>query len=266
MSINKTEIKKVRSLQTKKGRKANGQFVAEGIRLLEEAWRFKARPIALYAAPSMLSERGRRLVGRFGELKITAQTVSAADLNRMTGAETTQGLLAVYKIPATNLSELHQPSVRTLLVVENLSDPGNIGTLVRTALAFDFGMVIMCGQGVDPFSPKVVRSSVGAMFGLQIAIASTEATLEYLKREGYALLVAALSGSKSLKQALPAVGKDRLALAIGSESDGLSGEMIGAARGVVRIQHSKRVESLNSAVAGSILMRECYDAQARRKR
>ncbi len=266
MPVTRAEQKTVRTLRTKKGRKAYGLFAAEGVRLLEEAFRFKTRPEKLYCASTMISPRARTLADRFERTGVTVQNVSGSDLAQMAQTKTSQGLLAVFKRPRWKLTELRSRRLRKVLLCENLSDPGNVGTLIRSALAFDFDLVILCGDCAEPFSPKVVRSSVGAVFGLMVVTATTSEALEHLVRSDFALVAAALTGSRQMKTALPELKPGRLALAVGSEAEGLSPMLLENAQSVVRIPHSRRVESLNSAVAGAILMKECYDSRMRRNR
>jgi TrmH family RNA methyltransferase len=265
LPITRAELKKVKALHTRKGRRSQGRFVAEGVRLLEEAYRFGINPAPLYYSPDRLSPRAETLLGRFRARKTALERVSPGDLSRLASAETSQGLLAVCPTPTTALTELHRPAMRNILLCENLSDPGNVGTLIRSALAFGFDLVILCGRCAEPFSPKVVRSSVGAVFGLPIAVAATDEALGLTDRSGIVVVATDLAARTDLGQLLPSLEKRRLALAIGSEADGLSQTVLERARSRVRIRHSGKVESLNSAMAGSILMQACYDSRIRRK-
>lgn len=264
MSISRAETKNVRALQTKKGRRLAGKYIAEGVRLLEEACRLKVQPLELYYSESQLSGRGLSLVDKFRRLGVIPQVVKAVDLDRMAGSTTPQGILAVFETPETDLTKLHNPNHRTILVGENLSDPGNVGTLIRTAAAFDFDMVILCANCAEPFAPKVVRSSVGAVFGLPLAVAETTAALEHFEKHQIRLIAAGLKGQVRISDALRKTDELAMALAVGSEANGLSDEMLTRASYVVRIDHSQKVESLNSAVAGAILMKECFDSRVRR--
>ncbi len=266
MSISRAETKNVKALHTKKGRRTAGKYIAEGVRLLEEACRLKVLPQDLYYSESQLSDRGLSLVSRFEKLGVTPQTVRALDLDRMAGSSSPQGILAVFETPETDLTKLHRSGLRTILVGENLSDPGNVGTLIRTAAAFDFDLVVLCENCAEPFAPKVVRSSVGAVFALPVAVASTSETLDHFDQHRVRLLAAGLKGKTRMSDALDEAGDSAVALAIGSEANGLSDETLSRAKHVVRIKHSRLVESLNSAVAGAILMKECFDNRARRKR
>jgi TrmH family RNA methyltransferase len=105
---------------------------------------------------------------------------------------------------------------------------------------------------------------VGAVFGIPVAIAALREIIEYAERERHMILGAALQATDGFEPALTKLKDRPLMLAIGSEADGLSPDLIHAAQKLVRIEHSRSVESLNSAIAGSILMRECYDRRLRR--
>jgi TrmH family RNA methyltransferase len=266
LPVTRTELKKVKSLQTKKGRRTHGLFPAEGIRLLEEACRFEVWPDRLYCAASLLTDRGQRLTERFQEAGVDIAEVSSADLTRMAATESSQGLLAVFPVLSVDPSKLKPDPDRNILVCEKLSDPGNVGTLLRSALAFGFDTVLMCEHSAEPFSPKVVRASMGAVFGLTIAVTSSETALAILEQQGIPLLAAAPSGNVPINQALSGLKRGPVAVAVGSEADGLSPRLLDRAFRVVTIRHRQIVESLNSAVAGAILMKECYDSFSRRKK
>ena len=265
MSVSRAETKNVRALQTKKGRRLAGKYFAEGVRLLEEAYRLRLLPLELFYAESLLSDRGYKLLAGFDKLGITPRVARAADIDRMGGAATPQGILAVFQTPETDLAKLKVTKLRTILICENLSDPGNVGTLIRTAAAFDFDLVILCERCAEPFAPKVVRSSVGAVFGLPIAVANTDETFDFVGHHQVRLIAAGLKGRAQMSEVLSETTDEVLALAVGSEANGLSQEMLTRAEHVVRIEHSRQVESLNSAVAGAILMKACYDSRGRRK-
>ena len=266
MSVSRAELKNVKALHTKKGRQTEGQFLAEGVRLLEEANRLKARPLKLYFSPSLLNERGLALVERFRDRNVTVEEAAAADLSRMGEAETSQGIMGVFSIPATDLDKLYQPRMRNILLCENLSDPGNVGTLCRSALAFGFDFMVLCGASAEPYAPKVVRASVGAVFGMPIALATTEAALKLAAAGNTAIVAADMKGRDSVGRVLAELEKRSLLLALGSEATGLSNEIRERADFTVSVRHERAVESLNAAVAGSILMNRCYAGRIRRNK
>ncbi|UCE25136.1 MAG: RNA methyltransferase [Candidatus Zixiibacteriota bacterium] len=258
MSITQAELKEVKSLATGKGRKATGLFAAEGVRLLEEAVRNRFWPRRVYCAGSMLSDRGSKLIDYLTGKKIDCRDISARQLRAMATTKTPQGIVAVFDLPQDRLSELYRRKHRRLLWCENVSDPGNLGTLARSASAFGFDPMIVSGSSADIYSPRVVRSSAGSVFALAIARADNREIIELAGERGIAIVAAGVD-SKNFDYSLKKMFElDKLILAVGGEADGLSPEIIENADIRVRIAHSPGVESLNVAVAGSILMEKLY--------
>lgn len=252
------QIKTVEALASSKGRRESGLFLAEGTRLLEEALRHHFRPEKVYYATALVDARGEKLINAFKAGRTACIDIPAKQLQAITSTETPQGVAGIFRIPDTQLTKLYHSRHRKILWCENIADPGNLGTLIRSALAFEFGLVVTSPGCADVFSPKVVRASAGAVFGQLVARASTNEVIE-LARSNEIVIVATETGGKQLDKSLKMkLEKNKLILAIGSEADGLSEEIRRGADVVVRIGHSKRVESLNAAVAGAILMNEFY--------
>ena len=143
-----------------------------------------------------------------------------------------------------------------LLLAEDLQDPGNVGTLIRTANAFGFDGVILAGACADPLGPKAVRASMGAVFRRRVWSLTGAEAVRALKAQGIPLIAAALG--ENSETAGEYVFPRRLALAIGNEGHGLSEEMLGAADRILRIPMEPGAESLNAAAAAAILMWEVY--------
>ena len=263
MSITRSELKDIQTLLTKKGRKQHKKFVAEGVRLLEEALRHNRLPETLYAAPSVLSERGNELLANFGMQRVKVTELTSRQMSSLSDANTSQGLLGVFDTPSTRLAELYHDSFRKLLLCDGLSDPGNLGTLLRSALAFGFDLAVLTGNCAEPFAPKVVRSSVGAVFGMPIAIADRSEAVTLMISHGVTLVTADIRGETDSERLGAIVKGERLALAVGAEADGVSQEIRSHSDLLLRIGHENGVESLNSAVAGSILMKQIYDLSRR---
>ena len=163
----------------------------------------------------------------------------------------TPELLFVCRIPEAGPVEGDR-----LLLAEDLQDPGNVGTLIRTANAFGFDGVILAGACADPFGPKAVRASMGALFRRKVwTMPSGEAILA-LKEKSIPLVAAALrADAETLGKC---VFPSRMALAIGNEGHGLSSEMLEAADRVVRIPMEPGAESLNAGAAAAVLLWEVY--------
>lgn len=253
------ELKHIKTLLTKKGRKAHRQFVAEGVRVLEEAIRHGARPEVVYCADSMLSERGGEVAKSFALAGVPVKHLSARQEKGIADAATSQGILAVFASPDGALAELCRPSIRKILLCENIADPGNLGTLIRSAAAFDFQLVCLSGACAEPYSPKVVRSTAGAIFAVKVAEADTDEIHALIRGRSMTLIAADGTGESDPPELADMVSTGTSVLAIGSEAEGLSGDWLHAADLVVRLEHEPAVESLNAAIAGSILMKRIYD-------
>lgn len=260
MSLTRTELKDIQSLLTKKGRKQQKKFLAEGVRLLEEALRHAVQPERLFLTPAGLSPRGEEMVRLFRSRRVRVDELSARQLESLSDTKTPQGMIGLFRIPSTVQGELSLTGIRNILVCENVGDPGNLGTLIRSALAFGFSAIVIVGETAEPFSPKVVRSSAGTIFGVSIIPMTRDQVLAYVDSSGSVLLAAAPHGNVSMPGLAETAGQRQLLLVVGSEADGISAEMLKAARIKVRIGHDKQVESLNVAVAGSILMKEIYSS------
>lgn len=138
-----------------------------------------------------------------------------------------------------------------VIVLENVQDPGNVGTVLRTADAFGMDMVVLCGACADPYNPKVVRASMGAIFRQSVVKTELEALPGVLG--GLPLYAAALAPDAADIRTLPQTG---LAVAIGNEGQGLSDGLLAASAGRVIIPMERRAESLNAGVAAAIAMWE----------
>jgi TrmH family RNA methyltransferase len=141
------------------------------------------------------------------------------------------------------------------VVLENVQDPGNVGTILRTANALGIGRVLLLGDCADVYNPKTVRSSMGAVFRQPIEEIDPDGLKVFLQENGLALYGAALSdGSKDIRE----IEMQGLAVAIGSEGAGLSAELLALCGGQLIIPMERGCESLNAAVAASIVMWEIY--------
>lgn len=265
MSITNAELKKVHSLASRKGRRESGQFLAEGIRLLEEAFRFNIRPHQVFWTPAAISTRGKELVSKFVSQKVPCLEVSPSQLERMADARTAQGLLAVFKQRDHDLEELMKGKIRSILVADGVSDPGNVGTLIRSAVAFGFDAVALTEKSADPYSPKVVRSTVGALFGIKLAQATAERIALLASTHNWRVVVADIDGADEFEQVTRKLRKQKLLLVLGSEASGPTEVLKETSDVRCFIAHEPGVESLNSAIAGSMLMKVWYDNVIRRQ-
>jgi TrmH family RNA methyltransferase len=232
------KVKWVRALQSKrKAREEERLFVVEGIRMAREAVAARA-PARLVMHTESLDSRGRGLANSLARLGAEVEEVSDSVMAACSDTETPPGLLAV-----VTKQDLPAPRPLTLaLVADGLADPGNLGTLLRTALAAGAQVVYLTGKTVDPYNPKVVRGGMGAHFHIPIH------TLPVGE------VAAGLTG-----QGLPYSKVDwraPSALIIGSEAEGPSPAILELAAKRTHIPISPAAESLNAAVAAAVILFE----------
>ena len=232
---------------SEKQRAAAGLFFAEGPKLCLELAR-GCRAAELYAtAPALAHTPALAALGP-AVVEITQPVAE-----KLAGTRSTQGVFALFKTPATDPAPL-LATARRILALEAVQDPGNVGTLLRSAAAFGFDAVLLGPGCAAPFSPKVLRASMGAAGRLPLGVcADLPAALGALRGRGVACLAAALYKARPLD----AVGTQfpgGVCVVIGSEGQGLSDAAIAACSAAVRIPMTDRVESLNAGVAGSILL------------
>lgn len=232
--------------RAKERREANA-FVVEGVRLVEEAetGRFAGRfRFVLY--DDSLNDRGRSQVERLKSRGVDIEMVSEDLMKSLSETETPQGILAVLqfsKLPITN-------SLNFVLILDQIRDPGNLGTLLRTAAATGVQAVLLPPETTDTFAPKVVRSGMGAHFRLPIQTMEWNEIREQTK--GLQVYLADMDGQSCWETDL----RKPLALIIGGEAEGASDEARKLATQKISIPMSGNVESLNAGVAGSVLMFE----------
>jgi TrmH family RNA methyltransferase len=238
----------VRALKTVKGRREQGRFAIEGVTLLQEAVHSGVDLEALYVTDAAYGENA--IVRELDERGVPTFTIDGRSSATLSGVETPSGILAV--APTRYLASLEVLASGGLTVVlAGLNDPGNAGTLVRSAEAFGATGVLFGRPGVDPYHPKVVRAAMGSLFRLRIGTArpvDVRAALEASGTPGFGL---AAAGTPLAKVSWPV----RCALVVGHERHGL-GDWSAACSQQIAIPMHGRAESLNAAIAGSIALYE----------
>lgn len=244
-------VKAAAELKQKKYRQQRGEFLAEGLRTAEEAVAFKAAQQIFYTATE--DERTLQLLEQAAYMQLKLTCVSEAVMKKIADTETPQGIIAVCRMQEQSLEQL-LASGKLLLVLDRVGDPGNIGTMLRTADAAGVGGIILLKGTADIYAPKTVRSSMGSLF--HVPVLSGVAEQEFIdnaKKAGYQLLVTALDGADNLYQADL---KGRLAFVMGNEAGGVSASLLQQADKRVFIPMRGKAESLNVAMAAGIVMFE----------
>jgi TrmH family RNA methyltransferase len=230
-----------------KERRQAEAFVVEGVRLVEEAekrdWRFE---IALY--DKSLSERGMSLVERLKSRQVEVEEVSESLMKTLSNTETPPGILAVLRVSDLPISQ----SPDFLLIPDQIRDPGNLGTLLRSAAAAGVQAVLLPPETTDAFAPKVMRSGMGAHFRLPIRSMAWEEIGQMSKSADLQVVLADMDGTSCWETDL----RRPLALIVGGEAQGASTAARRLAERRISIPMMAQVESLNAGVAGSVLMFE----------
>ena len=221
-------------------RREQGAFVCDGLKLLGEAVENGAEIL------SVLWKEG----GALSEIDCPVQAVAPAELfDHASPMKNSPGPLFTVRIPV----DPKDGKIENAIILENVQDPGNVGTVLRTASAFSIGAVVLTGDCADLYSPKTVRATMGAVFRQRVLRLDRSELPAWLEEHGLPLYGAALSKDA---QDLRGLDLTHAAVAVGSEGQGLSPELLALCRGEVIIPMDARSESLNAAVAASVLMWE----------
>ncbi len=253
-SLKNPTVKAVCDLKQKKHRLEQKCFIAEGVRIVEEAVRY-ARVASIFVTDSAAGEeRVQAALTLAAEKGIALYSVTDAVMKKMSDTETPQGILAVCRQADAGLDSIAAASA-PLLVLDRIADPGNLGTLIRTAEAAGMGGIVLLEGCADAFAPKTVRATMGSLLRMKLITDVNEGNfVKWAKANGYEIAVTCLDGAQSLYNADLS---GRTAIVIGSEAYGASDTLKRAAARRIFIPMCGCAESLNAAVAGGIVMFEC---------
>jgi TrmH family RNA methyltransferase len=238
--LSKNQEKFVRSLHRKKSRDEHGLFIAEGPRVVGELLGSGWEVVSLYATAEWAAPVARN-----------HERITNNELKRISLLEAPQQVLALARKPALPSLEEARPA-GPLLVLDRIGDPGNLGTILRTADWFGMGGLVFLPGTVDPFNPKAVQASMGSLFRAK-SLAGDDESPAKLKALGYTLFAADTDGEPAGLIEWP----DKSAIVLGSEPGGISEELLRQADRRVAIPRaaSSKAESLNVASAAAVL---CY--------
>jgi TrmH family RNA methyltransferase len=252
MSLSAREQKLLRGLARRKVREAEGLFLAEGVRVVEDLLASPLRTRLLVGVSTLEdSERGATLLRGAGHAGVPVRIVEPALFAEFAETETPQGVLAVAEMPRARLSDLlEEEGDAVLLALDAVQDPGNFGVLVRTAEALGARGVLTLPGTVDAWNPKAVRSAVGSSFRLPIVATEWEVLAGAARGAGFRVLASAAGGEPL------GTPPRRALLVMGNEGAGVSAEALSHADRVVGIPLRGRAESLNVSAAAAILLHD----------
>lgn len=252
-----TQVKNIEALIKKsKERRKQNKFIVEGSKMVQEApasWISK-----IYVSETYAKQNEKWIQS----LKDTPwEVLSDAVFGAVSDTQTPQGILAIVDIPSYELDTLLQKENPLLLVIDSIQDPGNLGTMMRTAEGAGVTGVIMNRTTVDLFNPKTVRSTMGSIYRMPFVIVEElEQAIETMKQRGVAVYAAHLKGT----QMYDAYDYTKAsAFMIGNEGNGLSDSVAACADVYIRIPMEGQVESLNAAISAALLT---YEANRQRRK
>lgn len=266
------QVIEARKLSQRKHRQRQGRFLVEGVALLQMAWAAGAQPLEVFYCESMLGsgiepEQEPRSAGpeaaaqgpaswamleRLQQAGGQLVAVSPQVMESLAERELAEGVLATFPLVETQVEDLHFAAHDLVLVVDRLQDPGNLGTLIRTADATGVVGVVLIEPCVDPFDPKTVRGTMGSLFNVSLArTADVGYLFGWLRDHG--LRVVGADAHRGEMWGLESL-EGGVALVLGNEARGLSDDVYPYVESWVRLPIVGRAESLNVAVAGGVLM------------
>jgi TrmH family RNA methyltransferase len=243
LGAHSSKLDAVRALRTKAGRAEQRRFAIEGPTLLADALAAGHRPEELF-----VTERGEQSIDPAGRAALADRTfvIPEKAMARLSDLETPPGILAVMPAAFATPAELFDGS--PVVILAGVADPGNAGTLLRTAEIFGITRALFTSDGVEPHNPKVVRATMGATFRMRMAVAPGPDGTAAARQAGYDIVAADREGLPLPTFIFP----ERCAIAIGNERRGVAGSLDSWQRTVAIPQHGQG-ESLNAAIAGGII-------------
>ncbi len=251
-------VKAIRKLASRKHRRRQERFWAEGIRVTLTAFECRAPLEQVVIAPELLAHEYERDVReRAARADVPVLEVSAEVFAGLSDRDGPSGLGVVGRIPHLELGELRERSGVGWIVLDGVQYPGNLGTIVRTADAVRADGVILLEGSTDPYDPTALRASKGAVFGLPVVAVERDALLRWVRRRRLHLVAVTPDGGVDVREAeLPAPR----AILLGNEQHGVGDDLLAACDARVTLPMAGRVDSLNLAVAAGVVL---YELQRR---
>ena len=249
--ISKKEIKYLISLKQKKYRILNQKIVIEGSKLILDALKHNQNIEKIVYSNKNNDFNKIRINAR--KNNVAMELCTKKDAQRISDTKNSQQIFALlkFKLPK-KIDEIDLTLNNNIIVMDGISDPGNLGTILRTCSWFGYNNIMLSNECVEFNSPKTIRAAMGAHFYMKnIYKDSIQNIIKFLKQKKYEIIVADLNGTNLNKFKLKT---KKWALILGNESKGISNDSINGANQIITIEGANKIESLNVAEAGSIIM------------
>lgn len=255
LSTSNPIIKDIKKLKRKKERWNRKLYIIEGVKIIDEYIEYIGKPELIFISDALFTVTGGielfNKISGYGDnlIKITHRI-----LEDLSDTENPQGIIAVANFNECKIEEVFVGKNNFIIVLDEVQDPGNLGTIIRTADAFNASGIILTDNCVDLYNPKVIRGTMGSLFHIPIFIAENKVEIiNYLKDRGITIYSTYLQGKNYINKI--DMTKD-VAIIIGNESRGISKELLELSDYTLKIPMHGKAESLNAAIAASVIMYE----------
>ena len=247
------KLKYTRSLLKTKNRNKESKFIVEGFRILTLAVESNSYIEYIFINEDFESkEEHKKLLKEFESRKVDIYKTSNKNFNELVDTENTQGIIGVRKFVPKNLRNCLSDE-KFIVVLDRVQDPGNMGTIIRTADAAGVEAVVVLKGSVDIYNPKVIRSTMGSVFTMKIILADEHEVVDYLNEENFNLVSSYLDTDNYYDKVDYG---SKVALVVGNEANGISDYLVSKSDTLVKIPMYGSAESLNAAISSAILMYE----------
>lgn len=236
-SLANNHIKEITKLNIKKYSKDSDVFLVEGKHLVDEA--YKRNLLDEVLSVDDVNYPGVKTV-----------YVTFDIIKKITDTLNPQGIVGLVK---KNKYDIDYAKTKKIIILDSISDPGNMGTIIRTAAGFGFDLIVLSEDCVDLYNSKVIRATQGAIFNTNIICCDIKKTINELKKEGFIVIGTALYNSKSIDD-LDIKKNEKVAFVLGNEASGIKQDILDLCDENVRIDITNKIESLNVSIAGAIMM------------
>jgi TrmH family RNA methyltransferase len=269
-ALSLTKLKMLRSLESKKGREANDAILAEGVRVIRDGIASGAELLVLVIEETALLDGAPEHTAPLKELaKAAGENAFLCDAKAFAAVSDTvnsQGVVAAFRLPkpatlADALAAVPRDKHASVLVVDSLRDPGNLGTILRNAGAFGCALTILTTGCADPHAPKTVRASMGGVFVVPVVAGGYPADIAAAIKEA-GLSLYPLDSDPSKPGIWPPPAVQNPVFVLGGETQGLSKTWIEHAGQVIHIPQSRQIDSLNAAVASAVVLSRWFEGTA----
>ena len=252
-------IKHIKALTIKKYREKNRQYIIEGLRMIDEAVRHNVDLEYILYSDNVFETNGGEALLKQIPSEYILYKVPDKLLRKLTDTENPQGIIAVAKMVEGSLAAIDDRQDLFILVLDRLQDPGNMGTIIRTAEAAGVDAVIITKGSVDPYNSKTLRATMGAIFHIPlIQVDNNDEWLAMTKERNIKILASGLEGSQDYSSISYA---GSIAIVIGNEANGVEDTLLKAADKIVKIPILGKIESLNASIAAGILIYKAVEAR-----